>query len=210
MEEIWVDIKGYEGLYQVSNQGRVKSLDYNNTGEVKTLKLNKTGNGYLQVNLKGKILLVHRLVAESFIPNPDNKPCVDHINTIRDDNRVENLRWVTPKENMNNELTKDKFKGENNHFYGKRHTEETKDKMRKPKSDSHRRHLSEARSIKIVQLDKDMRLINTFNSSKEASEILGFDQGHINKCCNGKRKTHKGYKWMYYEDYIKLNEKGEM
>lgn len=58
MEEIWVDIKGYEGLYQVSNQGRVKSLDYNNTGEVKTLKLNKTGNGYLQVNLKGKILLV--------------------------------------------------------------------------------------------------------------------------------------------------------
>ena len=94
--------------------------------------------------------------------------------------------------------------------FGFKHSESTKDKMRKPKSESHRRHLSEVQSIKIVQLDKDMNLIATFNSSKEASKILGFDQGHINKCCNKQRKTHKGYMWMFYKDYIKLNEKGEM
>ena len=94
--------------------------------------------------------------------------------------------------------------------FGFKHSKNTKDKMRKPKSEIARKNMSRTRSIKIVQLDKDMRLINTFNSSKEASEILGFDQGHINRCCNGKRKTHKGFMWMFYEEYIKLNEKGEM
>ena len=91
--------------------------------------------------------------------------------------------------------------------FGFKHSESTKDKMKKPKSEIARKHMSETKSIKIVQLDKDMRLIATFNSSKEASEILGFDQGHINECCNGKRKTHKGFMWMFYEDYIKLNKK---
>ena len=109
-EEVWKPIKDYEGLYEISNLGRVKSLNYGGTG-------------------KGKILKVHRLVAEAFIPNPGNKPCVDHINTIKNDNRVENLRWVTYKENSNNEKTLEKFKGENHHFFGKHHTEETKQKM---------------------------------------------------------------------------------
>ena len=94
MEEIWVDIKGYEGLYQVSNQGRVKKI-YKN-GKIRILKTRLDNNGYLCVTLsknnKPKIFKIHRLIATHFIPNPDNKPCVDHINTIRTDNRIENLR----------------------------------------------------------------------------------------------------------------------
>lgn len=111
MNEIWKDIKGYEGLYQVSNFGNVKSLSNNFSRKEKILKLNNI-KGYLFVDLykngKVKHYKVHRLVAEHFIPNPDNKPCIDHINTNKTDNRVENLRWTTHKENSNNPLTIDK------------------------------------------------------------------------------------------------------
>ena len=212
MEEIWKDIKGYEDFYQVSNQGRIRSVERkiyksNNTKQISKsyiLKFEK-GKGYNYVHLfkNGirKRIAVHRLVAEAFIPNPENKPEVDHINTIRDDNRVENLRWVTPKENMNNPLTKEnmsesqkgKSKGKSK---GKPKSKETKDKIGK------------ANSIKVAQLDKDTNeLIKIWNSAMEAQRECGFANNDINKCCRGKYKTHKGYKWMYYEDYIKLNEK---
>lgn len=114
--EIWKPIKGFEGLYEVSNQGRIKSLNrtvFDENGRIrllkgKLLKLNDK-NGYNVVNLyKNGVMKkprVHRLVAEAFIPNPENKPEIDHINTIRNDNRVENLMWVTHKENTNNPLT---------------------------------------------------------------------------------------------------------
>ena len=92
-----VDIKGFED-YQITDDGRVWSKKTN-----RWLKYFLTEKGYLSVtirnNSKKRGYFVHRLVAETFIPNPENKPCVDHINTIRTDNRVENLRWVTPSEN---------------------------------------------------------------------------------------------------------------
>ena len=109
MQEVWKDIIGYEDKYQVSNLGNVKSLNYRSTGNARLMRLIPDKDGYLQVSLckdgKMKHYKVHRLVAKAFIDNPDNKPCIDHISTDRADNRVENLRWSTCKENSNNPIT---------------------------------------------------------------------------------------------------------
>lgn len=115
MEEIWKDVVGWEGSYMVSNLGRVRSLDRcvkgrlkywkNIKGRILVLRYDK--DGYLTVHLrdcdnnKSKLCKVHRLVAEAFIPKIKGKDNIDHINSIRDDNRVENLRWCTNKENIN-------------------------------------------------------------------------------------------------------------
>ena len=105
--ETWKDIKDYEGLYQASSLGRIARLT--KSGNLKILKPSAHSDGYQQLNLckngKPHLFKVHKLIAQTFIPNPDNKPCVDHINTIRTDNRVENLRWATVQENCNNPLT---------------------------------------------------------------------------------------------------------
>ena len=116
--EIWKPIKGFEGLYEVSNMGNVRSLDrYVMNGnrccllKGKPKKAYFISTGYLMVDLcknsQRTHYLIHRLVAEAFIPNPSNLPCIDHINTIKTDNMVENLRWCSCKENMNNPLTRE-------------------------------------------------------------------------------------------------------
>ena len=103
--EVFKDIKGYEGLYQVSNLGNVKSLNYNGTGKERILKSCVHKSGYLVVILykdgKAKIHYVHRLVAEAFIDNPDNLPCVNHKNEDKTDNRVENLEFCSYQYNIN-------------------------------------------------------------------------------------------------------------
>lgn len=200
MEEVWKEIKGYEGLYEISNLGRVRSLDkvtITTNGrrfpfKGRILKNKKRADGYLEIGLtkdkKRKSYRVHRLVAETFIPNPDNKKYVDHINTIKDDNRVENLRWVTASENQYNELTmirKKEYKGEKCYWYGVTGKDNPL-------------------SIKVVQLSMDGELIKIWDGINETRK---FGYNHVWECCNGRRVKHKGYRWMYYEDYIKLNDK---
>lgn len=111
MNEIWKSIEGYLN-YQVSNMGRVKSLNYNRTGEEKIMKNSKDKDGYLFVRLykegKEKTHKVHRLVAQAFISNPNNYPVINHKNELKDDNRVENLEWCSIAYNntYNNKIAK--------------------------------------------------------------------------------------------------------
>lgn len=179
--EIWKDIKDYEGLYQVSNLGRVKSLERidNNNHPIKEkiLKNQTDKDGYLWICLHGikiKKVQVHRLVAQAFIPNPNNLPQVNHKNEIKDDNRPVNLEWCDTKYNIN---------------YGTRN-KRVGQKLRN----------NFKRSLPIVQIDiKTNFLVAEFPSVMEASRQTGFNEVAIRRCCKGRTKTSYGYKWKYKE-----------
>lgn len=123
MEEIWKDIIGFENYYQISNFGRIKSLSYNKAGFEKVLKLNKSPF-YYQILLCAegvrKSIKVHRLVAIHFIPNPENKKEVNHKDFDKLNNHVDNLEWVTPKENSRHAYNAGKTHPP--HFYGEKNT----------------------------------------------------------------------------------------
>lgn len=150
MNEIWKDILGYEGLYQVSNLGRIKSLArlksrYNAPEQIRS-QGNKNGYKIIQLskNDKKKTFKVHRLVALMFILNPDGKPHVNHINNIRYDNRVDNLEWVTNKENLEHAVKVGAFKTAKNKARAERM------KGRKL-SFSHRKAISDGHKLKSIK-----------------------------------------------------------
>lgn len=141
--EVWKDISGFEGMYQVSSVGRVRSLSryinrkdgYKQFHKGKILKATLSTNGYYMIHLgRDSIYTVHRLVAEAFIPNPDNLPCVNHKDENKLNNTVDNLEWITSRDNLlysnvwkRAVKTRNNLVGENNPFYGKHHTDEIKE-----------------------------------------------------------------------------------
>lgn len=179
--EQWKDIEGYEGFYQVSNCGRVKSLARETNAviqmntEDRIKKASQKGkDGYLTVQLyknnTAKSVYVHRLVAESFIPNPLKKKTVNHKNGNKQDNRVENLEWMTYKEN-------------NKHAYDTGLNDE-----------KHRRN--NRTSIAVRQLDVQGNLISEYPSMREAERQTGVTVSEISLGIK-KGWNYRGFTWEY-------------
>lgn len=174
--EEWRPIVGYEGLYEVSDWGRVKSLDRYKIDTVgrkqyhkgKVNRLYPTTNGYIKAMLYkdgvSKNKSVHRLVAEAFIPNPNNLPLINHKDEDKTNNSVENLEWCDLKYNVN---------------YGTA-IERCHDKQKKP----------------IIQMTMDGEIVKEYESITDAVNC-GFLRSKISLCCNGKRKSSGGFRWKF-------------
>lgn len=176
---LWKPIEGYVGLYEVSSDGRVRSLNYGGIkGRVGELVPYDAGKGYLRVDLylnsTPKKHKVHRLVAGAFIPNPNNYPQINHIDENKSNNSISNLEWCTAKYNMN---------------YGTR--------SMRGAAKAALSNLNGKLSKPVKALDKtSLQIIHTFPSMMEAHR-QGFDCGQISKCCRDYQMSHKGLFWRY-------------
>ena len=173
MEEIWKDIEGYEGKYKISNLGRVKSLKYMHQNHENILKLIKTQYGYYKIKLcaegKVKTYLVHRLVAKTFIPNPNNYPCINHKDENKQNNYVDNLEWCTIAYN---------------NAYGTH-------------NESVRQH-QQSKRVGQFKLD-NMELINIYPSVASTANAIGVSRRYIRENCQGKRESVKGYIFRFLD-----------
>lgn len=193
MEEIWKDVIGFEGLYQISNLGRVRSLDkfQKNHGKLQFRKgsiksLRRTKQGYILCDLyisgKQKSIRVHKLVAEAFIENPLNKTTVNHIDGNKENNNVLNLEWATPKE-------------QNQHFY--KYNLKNKENIKKAIS-----AMNKASSQKIICLNDG----KIYSSIAEVARIFNVSDRWISKICKNDKKLNKKdskgnyYKFKFYEE----------
>ena len=187
MKEAWKDIEGYEGLYQISNLGRVKSLNYNKTGKPKIMKSHLNSRGYYVVALSKcgahASKYIHVLLAQAFIPNPEGKPTVDHINRNKTDNRIENLRWATRLEQTLN------CDPETN-----RRSAETKRKN--GDYEKLKEMNKELKGKAVIGISLDDGHVIAYETIRTAKKD-GFDSSGICACCKGKKKQYKGYVWKY-------------
>lgn len=186
MGESWLPVIGYEGLYEVSDKGNVRSL----FRYKKQLKPSKGNNGYLSVELfkgkQGKRVSIHRLVATAFISNPQNLPQVNHKDENKHNNCVENLEWCSAKYNM---------------VYGTAMSRRIANTdYSSPRCLENARKNGATQSKPVLQFSKDGILLNRYSSGKEAYRKTGLSHSHILECCAGKRyKTVGGYIWKYDE-----------
>lgn len=170
------DVKGYEGLYAITSCGKVWSYR-----RKIFLSPGVSQDGYLRVCLhrdgKARTIEIHRLVAEAYIPNPEGKPQINHIDEVKTHNWIGNLEWATAKENVNHGTRTQRamatrklhgYKNRNGSFYKK--------------------------AVRCIELDQ------VFESTKAAADALGCDQGSISKCCNGKREQHHGYHFEFVKE----------
>ena len=184
MIEIWKDIKGYEGLYQVSNLGRVKRLEHkrydrNQILKERIIKTTYPKNGwypYLSLCRNGiyKNHNIHRLVAEAFIPNPNKYPIINHIDGNKQNNSLDNLEWCTFSHN-NREAC--------------------------------RLGLNKGTAKTTLQFDKQGNLIKEWFSTRKAEKELKIANGKVSDCCIGKRKSAGGFIWKYKEVILNDNER---
>ena len=169
MNEVWKDIKGFEGFYKISNTGKVRSLPRNGTKKDGSILKPSTYTGYaivsLQKNGETSYKRVHTLVAEAFIPNPDNKREVNHIDGNKTNNNVKNLEWCTSSENQLHAIYV----------------------------------LKRADIKKVKQYTKDGKFIKEWDSISIAGHTLNIDCPTICNCCRNKRKSAGGFVWKYSE-----------
>ena len=176
--EIWKDVKGYEGKYQVSNLGKVRSLDWRGSGTVKELTLKDQNRGYVQVNLGARTFSVHRLVAEAFIPNPQGLPLIDHLDEDKTNNKADNLEWCDHKENTRRWMV--------NHpgvLNAPRH--------------SRKRRTPHKNQGAILQIALDGTEVRKWENAVSVRQEMGWSDWSIIECCRGNRKTAYGYKWQF-------------
>ena len=181
-DEIWRPVIGYEGSYEVSNTGRVRSHNYLNKKITIIRCVSDNGNGYGRITLYkhnvGSRKYIHRLVAEAFIPNPENKTQVDHIDGDPSHNWVENLRWCSNRENSNYELTR---RNRSEHSFQRGRFGKL-NYQAKP----------------ILQL-LDGVVIKEWECAQMASRELDINYRNISSCAYGRRKTAGGFGWSFKE-----------
>lgn len=207
MQELFKDIKGYEGLYQISNLGNVKSFKPVSNGRNLKPVYRK---GYATITLRkngvSKIHRIHRLLAEAFIPNPKNLAEVNHIDGNKLNNNLSNLEWCTHLENMrhafNTGLVERKPLTDDQKI---KVSVATKEAMNRPKVKEKMKQLARekvgiksARHKEVINLDTG----KTFISVKEASRFYGIHKSNLAACCRGQRRVAGGYHWKYIKEVV--------
>lgn len=180
MEE-WKDIAGYDGLYQVSSFGNVKSLNWRGTKTEKVMVPKHHNRGYLQIELakdgKCKTFLIHRLVAQAFIDNPSNFPEVNHKDENKANNNLSNLEWCGRTENV--------------HYSRDLHKDDATTKIR-------RLSVPVKNTRRILQMNRDGSSVKLWDNLVSIKHSHKWVESSIKECCEGKRKSAYGYIWCYY------------